>query len=71
MIVKTEKGWYQVGSIDDGTDEFDAAYWASRSPEEKWSAVWEMAILAHEMKGGKENELELKRPHYVVQPIWD
>jgi len=71
MIEKSEKGWIQVVPIDQGTAEFDAEFWASRSPEERLSAVWEMVVLAHELKGGTEDELRLDRSHFDIQPIWN
>lgn len=71
MIEKTEKGWYQVVPIDVGTVQFDLEYWASRSLEEKWTAAWEMVVLAHLSKGGTEAELQLDRTHFSIQPIED
>ena len=71
MIEKSEKGWYQVVPIDEGTTKFDLEFWASRSLEEIWTAAWEMAVLAHKTRGGTENELQLNRPHFVIQPIGD
>lgn len=69
MIHKTEKGWYQICSADEGTAEFDLQYWASRPLEEKWSAAWELVVLAHMTKGGSVDELRLDRSYYCIQPI--
>ncbi len=69
MIHKTDKGWYQICSIEEGTVEFDLRYWASRSLEEKWAAAWDLVVLAHVTKGGNVDELRLDRSSYRIQPI--
>ncbi|MBI1335324.1 MAG: hypothetical protein GC165_20875 [Armatimonadetes bacterium] len=71
MIHKTEKGWYQICSADEGTVEFDLEYQASRSPEERMTAAWELVVLAHSAKGGTEDELRLDRSQYRTQSIED
>ncbi|MBS1701628.1 MAG: hypothetical protein JST12_08200 [Armatimonadetes bacterium] len=71
MIHKTEKGWYQICSADEGTVEFDLEYWASRPLEEKSAAAWELVVLAHLAKGGTEDELRLDRSQYRSQSIED
>ncbi|MBS1726308.1 MAG: hypothetical protein JST51_06265 [Armatimonadetes bacterium] len=71
MIHKTEKGWYQICSADEGTARFDAEYWASRSPEERMTAAWQLVALAHLANGGTEDELRLDRSQYHIQSIED
>ena len=69
MIEKTEKGWYQVVPIDQGTDAFDREFWASQTAEERLAVVWKMTLIAHKLKGGTEHELRLDRTHFNIQPI--
>ena len=67
MIEKSDKGWFQIVSIDEGTEEFDRQYWASRTPEERLAAAWEMTVLAQKFRGGTEDELD--RTQFRIHPI--
>ena len=58
-----------VQPIEEGTEEFDLVFWQSQGPAAIFKAAWEMAVLAHKMKGGTEDELRLRRTPVVVQPI--
>ena len=40
---------------------FDIEFWQSQDDEARFSAAWEMVVLAHGMKGQKEDELRLQR----------
>ena len=71
MIEKTDKGWFQVVPVDEGSEEFDREFWASRSPEERIAAVWAMTVVARKPKGWTENELRLDRTHFSFQPAGD
>ncbi|MEI7575665.1 MAG: hypothetical protein WCK51_02145 [Armatimonadota bacterium] len=58
-----------VQPIEDGTEDFDLEFWQAQGPAAIFAAAWEMAVLAHKMKGGTEDELRLRRTPVVVQPI--
>lgn len=58
-----------VQPIEEGTEEFDLEFWQAQGPEAIFRAAWEMAVFAHKMKGGTEDELRLRRTPVVVQPI--
>ena len=47
--------------------DFDLMFWQEQSAEARFDAVWEMVVLAHELKGGKESELRLDRSAISVQ----
>lgn len=58
-----------VQPIEEGTEEFDIEFWQSQGPEAIMQAAWEMAVFAHKLKGGTEDELRLRRTPITVQPI--
>jgi hypothetical protein len=52
MAKRSGEWWYQSGPIQDGTMEFDLAFWQSQGPSAIFGAAWELVETAWKLKGG-------------------
>ena len=51
----------RFGKVADMDRSFDIEYWQAKTPDERFSAVWEMVVSYHSRKGGDPGELRLQR----------
>ena len=49
------------GKIEDLDRSFDIEFWQAQNSSERFSAAWELVILAHKIKGKNVSELGLQR----------
>lgn len=59
----------EIRSIDEGTEDFDIAFWQAQGPSAIAAAAWEMAVLAHFAQGGTQDELRFCRTAVTIQQI--
>ncbi len=57
----------EIRPISQGTTDLDVDFWQAQGPEAIFRAAWELAVTAHELKGGSVDELRLQRPAVVVR----
>lgn len=60
-ISEKDGSMMRFGKIADMDSSFDIEYWQARTPEERFSAVWEMVVAYHLRNGQKTDELRLQR----------
>lgn len=57
------------GKIADMDRSFDYEYWQKLTVEARMTAVWEMTVFHHELKGGSVDELRLDRTAVSLQSV--
>jgi hypothetical protein len=71
VIEKTEKGWFQIVPIDQGTEEFDREFFTSLTTKQKWANIQHSVVFMHLLKGGTLEDLVFDKSHYLDHPIWN
>lgn len=51
----------KYGKLEDMDNSFDLEFWQSQPASAIFKAAWEMVVFAHELKGGKRDELRFQR----------
>ena len=67
MIEISGDRWIEVSTIGEGDKHFDVNFWQAQGPEAIFAAAWELVVLAHQIKGGSPDELELQRSVVSIQ----
>jgi hypothetical protein len=67
MTKRDPTHFMEVRPIGQGTEDLDIAFWQAQGPEAIFRAAWELVVTAHELKGGKADELRLQRPSLIVR----
>lgn len=57
----------EVRPIDQGTHDLDIAFWQAQGAEAIFRAAWDLVVTAHEIKGGKADELRLQRSAFSIR----
>ena len=70
MIEKTDKGWFQIVPIDEGTEEFDREFFSSLTTDQKWANIEHSALFMHLLKGGAREDFVFDKARFVDHPIW-